>query len=274
MTNLAEVLRSAATGSHAACRGCPWNPRMVGRIAFGTSCRVHGVDWAEPISARSVQIVRDPGGTTPEQTGTLCFECNKATPSDRTAQNNSALWDAAVVAGASEERAAHLLRGHYWTNAVMHGGTGELADYLERARQHCTGVLRDQVIALRPRVIVASGQDAAQSLYDIGILKRRWGSFRNGLNASAYSERGSINGTTVEVFVTYHTSAGVVNRTVSKLYSAETEEILSRAVENVPNREAVVGFLARNSAETTTGKGLRVLLLHWIQIGSAIRTAA
>lgn len=271
--NLAGVLQASAAGSHPACVGCPWNPQSVGPIAFGTSCCVHGVDWTQPTSAVSIQIVRDPGGSTPEKTGRLCFVCNRQTTTDRTAQNASALWDAAVAAGQNPSVSAALLRGHYWTNAVMHGGTGPLADFLESARHHCTGVLRDQLQLLQPKIVIASGKDAADSLFEIGVLKRRWAGFRTSLNKDVYSETasGPIGGATV--FVTYHTSAGVVNRTVSGLYSAATETYLKDAILRLQSSQVAEEFLDRNSASNSTGRGLRVLLLHWLQIGEAIRRA-
>lgn len=270
--NVSEVLRHAEAGTHPSCRRCPWHPRRNPDVAFGTSCVLHGANWKAGSEVVSVQIVRDPAGTTPQDTGTLCFVCNSENPSDRTAQNAFALWNAAVALGA--DSGEEYLGAHYWTNAMLHGSSGSSASAAEEARRSCSGVLRDQLEALRPNVIIANGEDAAKSLLELGIIRRRWTELRGSFDAGAYREVGRLpSGHRVTSFVSYHTSARSVNQTVANLYTPAAEDRLARKLGKLLSPGAAAEFLEESDPCTTTGRGLRMLLLHWLDIGEAVRAA-
>lgn len=182
--NVNRILKAAEDGTHFGCRGCPWNPGLlIDRIAFGKSCCEHGLDWSSlQATAVSMQIVQDPAGTTPDKTRKLCSVCNSRNQTDRTAQHSFDLWKAAV-APVDGEVAEQYLRGHYWTNAIMHGASkNELRKQIKQARKCCTKVLQDQLLNLSPKVIIASGQVAADSLNDLGVLQKRWKDFRKVLS--------------------------------------------------------------------------------------------
>jgi len=163
------------------------------------------------------------------------------------------------------------LASHYWTNAVMHGAND---GQLEAARNSCSAVLDDQLLASSPQVIIAGGKVAAQSLHQIAVLKQPWSSLRHALRRGAYSERTTLrNGEPATVFVTYHASARSVNQTVSALYGDDVEVILDRRLAALPTAGEARRFLRRYDRASTTGRGMRLLLLHWFDIGTAVRHA-
>lgn len=265
---LVSLLESVEKGIHSACSGCPSNPKAISEVAFGVSCRKHGVDWSLPqVSAVSMMIVRDPANTTPEITGKLCFVCNSANATDGTAQHAFALWRAAVSLADRGEAAYRYLNQHYWTNAAMHG-TDE--SRLRQARRCCVAVLNEQMEELAPRVVIASGTEAATSLYDLGLVSRPWSIYRSELASGEYSE---VTPCGTRVFCTYHTSKRAVNFTVEKLYSPLTERLLDQKRSKLMNPAAMDAFLTRYRGNDREGKGMRVLLLHWLDIGEAIREA-
>jgi len=269
---IAHVLTEAQRGTHEACSGCPWSPLLLPDVGFGTSCEEHGVRWSAGEQPISMQIVQDPGNTTPQKTMKLCFVCNKANPTDRTAQNNDALWQTAVA-----DTDEQYLRSHYWTNAMMHGASGAARNDhdLAAAHLHCQGVLAAQIDALAPRVIIASGKVAADSLYALGLLSSRWDAFRRGFAEGAYHEATTRNGRTIHVYCTYHTAARAVNTVAAPLYSPHTDALLQRKAEATGRIDQVQAFLAPYAGrQDATSRGLRVLLLHWLDIGTAIRDAA
>lgn len=216
-------------------------------------------------------IVRDPAGTTPERTGNLCFVCNREHGSDKTAQHAYDLWHAAVTPGAGGEHAEQYLRAHYWTNAVLHGRKD---GRLREARKNCVLVLLAQIDILRPRVIVASGEDAAASLFELGLLKTRWSAFRQGLGRGAHVEDARLgSGEAIRVFCTYHTSARAVNGPAASRYSETTERLLDEKLVSRPDAVALDDFLGGYRPDSAVGRGMRVLFLHWLEIGQAIREA-
>ena len=270
--SIAHVLAQAQRGAHESCSGCPWNPLLLPGVGFGTSCEEHGVRWSAGEQPISMQIVQDPGNTTPQKTMKLCFVCNKENPTDRTAQNNDALWQAAVA-----DTGEPYLRSHYWTNAMMHGASGAARNDqdLAAAHLHCQGVLAAQIDALAPRVIIASGKAAAESLHALGLLSSRWDVFRRGFAEGAYHEITTRNGRTIHVYCTYHTAARAVNTVAAPLHSPHTDALLRRKAEAVGRVDQVQAFLAPYAGrQDATSRGLRVLLLHWLDIGAAIRDAA
>ena len=213
----------------------------------------------------------DPAGTTPERTGCLCAVCNSANSGDRSAQQGIALWRAGVVRDSDVDGGARYLASHYWTNAVMHGaGDGQL----EAARHSCTAVLRDQLLAASPKVIIAGGRVAAESLKQIGVLRHPWSSLRHALRRGAYREDTTLRtGEAATVFVTYHASARSVNQTVAGLYAEDVEAMLDRRLTEFPTAGEARRFLRQYDRATTPGRGMRLLLLHWFEIGKAVRNA-
>lgn len=267
MIPLETLLRGAEAGTLGACRGCPWNPQTAEGMDFGVSCREHGFDQSLPGGASSVQVAQDPGGASPGETRRLCFVCN----SDRTALNSRALWEAAVACGHYGAHGGIYLRGHYVANAAMHGprqGTPlRTSRRLEQARERCQGVLAEQIEMLRPRVVIACGVPAAESLRRTGILQTPWGTFRECLGAGAYREDTSWRGLETSVFCTYHAGPLGVSHAAGR-HSSRTEEMLDRRVAELEDQAAARAFL-----DTRKGRGMRLLLLHWLDIGEAIRSA-
>ncbi len=271
-----ELLPKAENGNHSECRDCHWTPSGK-RIAFGTSCRTHGVDWHNHCRPISMQIVQDPGDTTPAETGNLCFTCNSENPTDRTAQQCFDLWRAAVSLRWDVETSDEYLKNHYWTNAILHGApnTGNLRQYIDDARQSCSSLLREQITLLSPRVIIACGESAANSLYEIGLLEQKWKQFNSQFNSGAHKETCSsifFKNLPPTIFCTYHTSARVVNQTVARRYGERTEYALERKIARLSRKDATRAFLDKYSdLSSRAHQGMRVLLLHWIDIGFAVR---
>lgn len=166
--SLKWLLERLETGTHPACSNCVWRPSQDRRVAFGTSCLKHGVDWRTGSAAIRVQISQDPAGTTPERTGCLCAVCNSANATDRSAQQGISLWQAAVHRDSDRDAGASYVSRHYWTNAVMHGSNNR--GQLPSARVSCAAALAAQLALLTPKVIIACGVDAATSLHELGIL--------------------------------------------------------------------------------------------------------
>jgi hypothetical protein len=275
------LLLTAEHGELDSCRNCPCNPQHNENVAWGTSCREDGVDWSLPDArALSMMVVQDPADTTPAITGKLCAVCNSERSTDGSAQHGLALWAAAVALSSEEELPLPYLDGHYWANAAMHFKNGvprgkERDDLLDETARCCEPFLLGQIKLLKPRVVIATGEIAATSLKNIGLLKREWKEFNSHFTFGAYSETSTMrDGHKVQVFCTYHESKGVVNRTVArKRYETQTEELLAKKRQTLDDPAPVDAFLARYPSTGTEGKGMRVLLLHWLDIGEAIRKA-
>lgn len=174
------------------------------------------------------------------------------------------------------------MKSHYWTNAIMHGATsssGQRKNTISVARQCCTEVLAFQIIALQPKVVIAKGKGAVSSLYDIGLIKHRWQVLGHEFRKGAYKEtaanwRGLKN---ITVFCTYHTSARVVNQTLSKQYNEqEIEELIEIKSKALPNTDLIDDFLRKYSdiKNNSRDKGMRYLLNHWLDIGAALRACS
>ncbi len=271
--NLNTLLSQAELGSLPACASCPSSPHNAEGTAFGISCTEHGVDWKYGSRTISMMILSNPAGTTPAHTGRLCFVHNSENPSDKTAQNAFALWRAAVSLEFNEKKdeAKRYLKANYWTNAALHG-TDEKK--LNAARKCCTTVLKAQIDVLSPKIIIACGIDAANSLFEIGLFTKPWEEFKDIFNTGAYVERATLkDGSEVKVYCTLHTSGLAVNINASSLYSDLTEKLITEKRKFVDTQQAIDSFLCEYSADTTRGKGMRVLLLHWLDIGLQVRLA-
>jgi hypothetical protein len=276
--NLTNLLKNAESGLHPACEECPWNPKRADKPpAFGVSCIKHGVDWSVPASAVSVLIARDPAGTTPEKTGILCGVCNSQFATDRSAQHGYSLWKAAVSLAESGQNANRYMKNHYSTNAIMHGVLKD--KNLERARVCCKNILLEQIKLLSPKIIIACGKDASNSLFELNIISKHWDVFKSVFSRQVYSEQTTLpSGKKVTVYCTYHSSATCVNTHVARLYSGETDGLLTGRIEQLPDALPAQRFLQQykglNGQELNgEDKGMRVLLLHWLKIGEGIRRA-
>ena len=273
-----ELLSAACAGSLNACKACSWAPSRQPNVGFGVSCSKHGVDIASARRAISMLVLSDPADTTPHVTGRLCFVCNSRNPTDRTAQHAFALWRAAVSLADDGSESCRYLDRHYWTNSVLHGlaKRKRTNSPLWVARRHCSAVLRAQIETLAPRVLIASGQNAANSLHDLGLLSVPWEEY-SPMRSGSHREVSILNGQPIEVFATYHTSATGVNCAVSKLYdAAHIEPCISQKARVLADRGSVEAFLARyavNRPNDAESRGMRVLLAHWLDIGSALRNA-
>lgn len=274
-----QLLEEARLGAHSSCKNCPWNPKIVGPVAFGVSCTEHGIDWTADAKAISMQVVQDPAGTTPGKTGRLCFVHNSQNPSDKTAQHAYALWKATVSFDNSDHIDPYIQK-HYWTNALLHGADKKTQKELrksvplETARKCCAVLLREQIDLLNPKVILANGEYAAKSLFDIGYLSRRWIDFKQELSNGVYKEEfKKSSGESVLVFCTFHMAITPINTHIARLYSPEVQRKLDDRLDKHKAYPKVQSFLTEYSPFDPEGKGMRVLLLHWLEIGRAIRAA-
>jgi uracil-DNA glycosylase len=182
-----------------------------------------------------------------------------------------ALWDAAV---ALPDRSERFLNDHYFTNAAMHGSGDE---NLEPSLAHCIPILGEQISTLSPRVIVACGENAANSLNALRLLRQSWPEFNRSFSSGAYVETTRLRkGVDASVFCTYHTSKGAVSRSVGPYrYRPDlTERLLAERRTKLSDQRAFDDFLARyGDIGNREHQGMRVLLLHWLDIGEAIRSA-
>lgn len=274
-----QLLEEAKLGTHEKCRYCPWNPITVGPIAFGESCTEHGINWSSSGQAKSMQVVQDPAGTTPGTTGRLCFVHNSKNLSDKTARHAFDLWKA-TVAFDSTEVSDPYLKNHYWTNALLHGADKITQKQLRnsttliKARRCCAQLLKEQIKLLSPKVIFANGEYAVTSLFELGYISSPWEKVKQVFSLGPYHELiTSADGNEINLFCTFHTAITPINTHIAHLYTAKLQSILDERLENIRRYTNVSSFLNKYSLNDSTGKGMRVLLLHWIDIGTAIREA-
>ncbi len=277
--DIKNILNNAEKGLLPSCESCPWNPQKDSSIGFGVSCTSHGLDWKVSNKANSMIIVQDPGDTTPHETGRLCAVHNAENYSDKTAQQQLALWNAAVSLSTDEPNAGGYLKSHYWTNAIMHGASKDTGlrekTVMQKARRQCSIVLAEQMQALQPNVIIAKGKDAVNSLYEIGLLRMPWDGVRHSFDKGAYLEKQTSwkGDYDVSVFATYHTATRVVNMTLSKKYSDTTDLFIQEKLLKIEDTSSIKKFLSiyDTSDGQTNAKGMRYLLNHWLDIGQEIR---
>lgn len=274
-----NLLTQAELGTYKSCEDCPWNPKIHGSMAFGTSCREHAADWTLPGSVLSMQIVQDPAGTTPQKTGRLCSVHNSRNPTDKTAQHGHDLWNASVSFDIDEGIVDPYLKKHYWTNALLHGADKKNSEMrksrnIELVRKKCSVLLDEQIHLLSPNVIISNGKIAASSLLDLRLVSKNWSDIRKGFSQGVYEEESVLpSGREVRVFCTYHTSIQPVNTCIAKLYSTELQVMLDNKLNEYLDFPRVRFFLDKYPADSQEGRGMRVLLLHWLDIGKAVRVA-
>jgi len=287
---LTDLLNSAKNGLHPACQKCPWNPRRfkgeeLKKPAFGISCVEHGADWSVPGSVVSMLIAQDPGGTTPEKTGKLCGVENAQNPTDKSARHGFDLWKAAVSLDDSDTAAIKYMKNHYWTNAIMHGYKATKGNLKEemiekqrgQARVCCSKILLEQINLLSPRIIIATGKPTSESLLELKLISNCWADFKSELSEHVFFERTTLqSGKKALVFCTFHGSATNVNTNVAPLYSENTGNLLTRRIGKLSDASSTQHFLEQYNRVNAEGgnaedKGMRVLLLHWLEIGEGIR---
>ncbi len=281
--NISQILEAAEKGKLEPCGQCPWSPLREPSVGFGVSCTAHGIDWTKENKANSMLIVQDPADTTPHHTGRLCTVHNAENPSDKTAQHNLHLWNAAVSLNHDDPSAGGYLERHYWTNAMLHGASGKTGlrenSIMKAALKSCSNVVAMQILALKPNVVIATGTAAVNSLHEIGVISRNWATMRYQFADGAYREevqawRGLDNFT---VFGTYHTSATVVNQTICNAYRGEkTENLIDAKTARLPSSESIARFLDAYSdpGSNKRSAGMRYLLNHWLDIGMEVRKRA
>mgnify|MGYP000844172789 FL=1 len=272
--SLADLLITAQSGSHPACKNCPWNPsrKHINKPAYGVSCIQHGINWNSNVIAKSMLIAQDPAGTTPEKTGNLCGYCNARFSTDHSAQHGFSLWKAAVSLIDSGPECNKYMKSHYWTNAIMHGIKDE--NNRELARRCCQFILTEQINFLQPQVIIVTGKTAAESAFNLGLISKQWDEFKWDFSKHAHSEQVRLQtGSMATVFCTYHGSATAVNTHVARLYSEETQKAILDRIDQLPDPMPAHRFLRQYQGNNGEDKGMKVLLLHWLEIGYAIRQA-
>lgn len=232
--NISILLNSAHYGELPACSKCHWSPMKTHGMAFGISCIEHGVNWELNEKAVSMSVLQDPGNTTPQETGRLCTVHNSRNLADRTAQHDIDLWKATVSLDSSSAESGGFLKRHYWTNAIMHGASKEpgLRKQKENVRRICREVLAAQVELLTPKVIIAEGVTAVNSLFEIGLLDQGWKSLSPFFDNGAYRhEVNNWHGVpfTILVFCTFHPSVTNVNTHIAKRYNEfGTEKLIQK----------------------------------------------
>ncbi len=175
-----NLFGDVAAGSLAACQACPRNPRRGRQIFYGYSCPEHQSDGTR---VDVMWIMRDPGREV-ASTGRLCVVHNLGDPTSRHAlqllrylgiggrfdETELRTISADAWFQGLEPHEIERLRGIYATNAVMHGATDGRA--LNRAAGHCYNVLGQLIEYLRPRVLLAFGDYAADSLWRIAHQRK------------------------------------------------------------------------------------------------------
>ena len=192
--NIVEILERAEKGDLDCCQDCAWSPKKNSSIAFGKSCTKHGLEWESNNITNSMYIAQDPGDTTPNETGRLCSVHNSNNPQDKSAQQSLKLWSTTVSLDYDSPESGGYLKHNYWTNAMMHGAgkssnnkhLRDDKDIFNSVVNTCSNVLKLQILALKPRVIIANGKVAVNSLYEIGILSKKWDILRHNFDKGAY----------------------------------------------------------------------------------------
>lgn len=285
MMSIVELIKIIEKGKHPACQDCPWNPNLNKKYPsdFGSSCVLHGIDWSKSRSAVSMLIAQDPAGTTPAKTGSLCGYCNARFSTDHSAQHGYLLWKAAISLAESGPAAYRYMSEHYWTNAIMHGVKVDKNDKNEinenerqrkQARFCCESILLEQINLLSPRVIIVTGTYAADSMFHLGLISKSWNDFKNQFSHQVYSEQITLSsGIKSTIYCTYHASATAVNTHVARMFTEETNTLLTQKIEQLPNSIPAQHFMRQFQGIRGEDKGMKVLLLHWLEIGEGIRRA-
>lgn len=289
MGNLHTLLYDAEHGNLALCSGCVWNPSLVGKMAFGTSCPEHTHVSEDP--ALVVSIAQDPGGTTPESTSRLCVVHNSQNPTDQSAIHAFDLWRAAI----SFQPLTHpysdpFMKRTYFTNALLHGvptrdgraanDRKRLQDARRTALTCCARVLEAQLSILQPKIVMVSGESAIQAL---GIIAP--GDWSEATDEAPARRVISVERVPHRIlaFRLIHAGAQGTNLaaapTARRLFrsAAEQESALRKRIGVLPSPRQALTFLDNYRGKGTTDTTFRGMMLHlrwWITVGEAIRAAA
>jgi uracil-DNA glycosylase len=140
ITTLDHILEKARRFGHAECENCP----RKGSAVFGRSCSEHYAGE----NARGMFVLRDPsvGPNGVAGDSLVCCYCHE----DKTAVRHR------------EMMKKHQLdpKLFYITNAVLHGPSDRNTAPSSRAIESCSGVLRSQIEAVNPRLIITCGREA------------------------------------------------------------------------------------------------------------------
>ncbi len=140
MSRLEAILEKARGSGHSECEGCPRKRFPV----FGRSCSVHYAGE----NAKGMFVLRDPsvGENGVAGDGLVCCYCH----ADKTAIRHRGMM----------KKYRLDPKDFYITNAVLHGPAGQNKAPNKAAVSSCSGVLRSQIDAVAPRVIVTLGDHA------------------------------------------------------------------------------------------------------------------
>lgn len=286
--NISSVLDSAEKFELDECKECKWG---FNGLAFGTSCTEHYANWRKNEPVLTVIAARDPGGTTPESTGRLCMVHNSRTPTDKSAQHIFDLWRAAVSGQWRSDDPSQLqdytdpyLKTTYATNILLHGiptksddvlingKLDELKSYKKEALHNCAKVLNRQLECLRPKILIALGEDVIKGLNESG-WPLYWESPKLGKEyrpAIAKTKWGEI-----KVFHVYHTAGRSTNQNAARLFNSfGGAQIIRIIADSTPNeiKDAVDNFRRKYSNVSPTEEhGMLVHLASWLIIGRKIR---
>ena len=157
--NLEEFLNRARKGELESCQGCPRRPTLDNLTVFSENCKAHFASSHPLIMCLTRDPAGSPGGSARTQVN--CFYCN----TDQTAQNVLHLFNKYLrIHGITP-------RDWYATNAVKHGTIGENKAPDVVTIQKCSKVLEGEIQDLKPKIIIAFGKEAAESLAVISYFK-------------------------------------------------------------------------------------------------------
>jgi hypothetical protein len=256
-------------------------------MAFGTSCAEHTHATDSP--ALAVSLARDPGGTTPERTRRLCPAHNSV--SDQSAAHGFDLWRAAIsMSPQTHPYSDPLMKRTYFTNAILHGvptrdsrpadERKRLQRLLKRALVPCADVLRAQLTLLRPKVIMVFGESADQAL--AYVAPGHWSEATAAVPAHRQFELTDTGHTTTAYRLIHGSpqSTNLVAAPLAQRFFATTRdqsEFVRAKIETLPSSREALNFLDKYRAKSSTDTLFQGMMLHlswWIEVGSALRSAA
>jgi len=149
MEQLEQIIKSAETGNHPACKTCSRNPER-NNTAFASNCDEHYGTNRNGL----VIIARDPGKRGASKTAKLCPDCNN----DRTATVSKKYYSCFNFPRQSI----------YFLNAILHGYFDANSKAKNDAERKCCKVILEEIIScLQPKAILALGMEALQSSLEI-----------------------------------------------------------------------------------------------------------
>lgn len=269
MSKIAELLDKVSKFQHEACNGCELADEKI--AVFGRSCVEHHFDWRKDGKAGIISIGQDPSKSTPEYTGVLCNICNRINKRDKSSFNSFDLMKAAIICDweFDESRPHKYYKMWYVTNAIKHGLKRDVSVKINKDKilKRCSKILKEEIMILQPRLVIAFGRMAMDALRMGGIVKAG--------DRLVRREKKEISnfypdGTSLTVFYTYHPS--VPEEYLADRYDATIKSGIENLKDKHPNPAAVDSFIHKYRYETDEKrKAMYVLLLHWLELGKVIR---